>query len=95
MRRLTGLQSRRAAAGSTREARHAGASDAATAASIPADAAPTKLNASPAETPNRRLESAGVKSPAAAVPASVLSVGTDDENYGGVWRPLFRPVGGP
>lgn len=31
--------------------------------------------------------------PAAAVPGSVLSIGTDDENFGGVWRALFPPVG--
>ena len=30
--------------------------------------------------------------PATAAPGSVLSVGTDDENFGGVWRPLFPPV---
>ena len=41
------------------------------------------------------LKVEALAAPAAAVPASVLSVGTDDENYGGVWRPLFRPVGGP
>ena len=32
--------------------------------------------------------------PATAVPGSVLSIGTDDENFGGVWRALFPPVTG-
>lgn len=30
--------------------------------------------------------------PAAAIAGSVLSVGADDENYGGVWRPLPRSL---
>jgi hypothetical protein len=29
------------------------------------------------------------------IPNSVLSMGTDDENYGGVWRPLFAPKNAP
>lgn len=34
-------------------------------------------------------------SPADAIPGSVLSIGTEDENYGGVWRPLFSEVLSP
>jgi|GEM_PF-4849979 len=28
----------------------------------------------------------------AAIPGSVLSIATDDEHYGGVWRPLYRAL---
>ncbi|QVK22825.1 hypothetical protein KHX94_16730 [Shewanella dokdonensis] len=30
--------------------------------------------------------------PAANVAGSYLSIGTEDENYGGIWRPLFAPL---
>ncbi|QUN07250.1 hypothetical protein KDN34_07450 [Shewanella yunxiaonensis] len=30
--------------------------------------------------------------PAANIPQSYMSIGTEDESFGGIWRPLFRPL---
>lgn len=30
--------------------------------------------------------------PAAIIPNSYMSIGTEDESYGGIWRPLFKPA---
>ena len=35
------------------------------------------------------LKVEGLAAPASSISQSAFSIGTDDEEYGGVWRPLF------
>jgi len=48
----------------------------------------------PKPAPPWRLDGLKVEALAgpAAIPGSVLSVATDDEQYGGIWRPLYRAL---
>ena len=59
----------------------------------PGRAAPVQVDSSPiAGWIIDGVKVEALAAPARAVPGSVLAVGTDDENLGGVWRAVFPPV---
>ena len=61
----------------------------------PGLAPPVRLASPPlAEWTVDAMKVEALASPARGVPGSVLSIGTDDENFGGVWRALF-PAASP